>query len=68
MESEIYLGYVIRKSNDPWMYNFNMPFEYLHPDGEGRIYGAASVQDCKDEIDSRLDDFLERLDKTAKAL
>jgi hypothetical protein len=68
METTEYLGYIIRKSNDPWMTKYNMPFEYFHPDGEGRVYGAASVQDCKDEIDSRLDDFLERLDKTTKAI
>lgn len=68
METIEYLGYTIRKSNDPWMTKFNMPFEYFHPDGEGRVYGAASIEDAKDCIDSKLEDFLERLDKTAKAL
>lgn len=63
-----YLGYLIRKSTDVWMTKFNMPFEYFHPDGEGRVYGAGSIAEAKESIDSRLEDFLERLDKTTKAL
>lgn len=63
-----YLGYIIRKSTDVWMTKFNMPFEYFHPDGEGRVYGAGSIEEAKESIDSKLEDFLERLDKTAKAL
>lgn len=62
-----YLGYIIRKSQDPWMYRFNMPFEYFHPDGEGRIYGAGSVQDAKDEIDERLTTWQENYNKQNKA-
>lgn len=62
-----YLGYIIRKSTDVWMTKFNMPFEYFHPDGEGRVYGAASIEDAKDEIDERLTTWQENFDKQNKA-
>jgi len=63
-----YLGYVIRTSSDPWAHKFNMPIEYFKPDGDGQIHGAGSIEDAKMDIDARLDEFMESLDKTTKSL
>lgn len=65
-EPQEYLGYIIRKSTDVWMTKFNMPFEYFHPDGEGRVYGAASLEDAKECIDERLDRYFENSNKQNK--
>lgn len=63
-----YLGYLIRPSVDPWAHKYNMPIEYFNPHSDGEIHGAGSIAEAKMDIDARLDEFLERLDKTAKAL
>lgn len=63
-----YLGYYIRKSNDPWAHKYNMPYEYFKPDGDGQLHGAGSIEDAKMDIDARLDEFMESLDKTTVAL
>lgn len=59
-----YLGYTIRPTTDPWMIKYKMPFEYFRDE---QLHGACSIQECKDEIDERLDQEMERLNKEPKS-
>lgn len=68
METENYLGYIIRKSSDPWMIKYNMPLEYFKVGGDGELYGAGSISEAKEEIDYRIDRAMDRLNRNQKVI
>lgn len=61
-ESTEYLGYIIRPSTDPWAIKYNMPIEYFKIEGDGQLHGAGSIEEAREDIDARLDEFQEKLE------